>query len=48
MEENEKTTRQSGGKVGAFFKRIFVHNIGWKLLALGVSALVWFLVAGLW
>lgn len=35
-------------KFAAFMKRIFVHNIGWKLLALFSSALIWFLAAGLW
>ena len=35
-------------KASNFFKRVFVHNIGWKLLSLGVAAIIWCLAAGLW
>ncbi len=45
-EQNKNTKNQS--KAGAFFKRVFVHNIGWKLLSLGAAILIWVLAAGLW
>lgn len=32
----------------AFLKRVFVHNIGWKILAFASAALIWLLAAGLW
>jgi len=49
MEEIErKDNKQNQNKFVAFLKRVFVHNIGWKLLALGSAAVIWFLAAGLW
>ncbi len=48
MENNEREEKEPrNNKVAAFFKRVFVHNIGWKLLALVSSALIWTLSAGL-
>ena len=51
MEELEKSGKKSEKKDNKFasvMKKIFVHNIGWKLLALGTAGLIWVLVAGLW
>ncbi len=50
MEEEEvkKHPAQQSGKFVAFLKKVFVHNIGWKLLSLGASFIIWVLVAGLW
>ncbi|MCH5163043.1 MAG: hypothetical protein J1G38_06095 [Clostridiales bacterium] len=50
MEEQRQTAKKSEKKDGKFvsvLKAIFVHNIGWKLLAIGTSFLMWALVAGL-
>ena len=35
-------------KFVAFLKRVFVNNIGWKILAFASAALIWLLAAGLW
>lgn len=50
MEELKKSKKQEKkeNKFVSVLKKIFVHNIGWKLLALGTSAVIWLLVAGLW
>ncbi len=51
MTEFERSTQKTEKKDGKFvsvMKKIFVHNIGWKLLALGTSAVIWVLAAGLW
>lgn len=51
MEELNNSGNQPEKKTNKFvsvMKKIFVHNIGWKLLALGTSVLIWVLVAGLW
>lgn len=45
--EHDEQQRQES-KVKRFFKAVFVHNIGWKLLALGTSIVIWVLAAGLW
>ena len=29
-------------------KAVFVHNIGWKILAIGSAIVIWVLAAGLW
>lgn len=47
METNEIEEKKSENKFVAFLKRVFVHNIGWKLLALVASGLIWMLSAGL-
>ncbi len=50
MEENDtvdKKAEKKSGKFASFMKKIFVHNIGWKFLALGTSIVIWVLVAGL-
>lgn len=40
--------RENGrGKFVAVLKKIFVHNIGWKLLSLFSAAVIWALAAGL-
>ncbi|MCH5160955.1 MAG: hypothetical protein J1G04_02890 [Clostridiales bacterium] len=46
MERQEETKKQN--KFVAFMKAVFVHNIGWKLLALGSAILIWALAVGLW
>lgn len=46
--ENEKQKNASGNKFTRFMKRVFVHNIGWKLLSLGAAIVIWVLAAGLW
>lgn len=43
MEEKNKQN-----KFVAFLKKVFVHNIGWKILAIVSSAVIWVLAAGLW
>ncbi len=43
-ENNQKKTN----RFVAFLKAVFVHNIGWKLLAIASSFILWALVAGLW
>lgn len=46
--ENTENKQKKPNKFVSVMKAVFVHNIGWKLLALGVSAVIWVLVAGLW
>ena len=46
VEHDEQQNPES--KVAKFFKAVCVHNIGWKLLALGTSIVIWALAAGLW
>ncbi len=51
MTDLENTTQKPEKKDGKFvsvMKKIFVHNIGWKLLALGTAGVIWVLAAGLW
>ncbi len=45
---DDEVKEKKPNKFVAFLKSVFVHNIGWKLLALAASAIIWFLVAGLW
>ena len=45
--ENENNEVKKQNKFVAFLKRVFVHNIGWKLLALASAAVIWVLAAGL-
>lgn len=42
-----KDQEKSTSKFAAVMKKIFVHNIGWKLLSLVSAAVIWALVAGL-
>lgn len=44
--ENKKTEKKDN-KFVAVLKAIFVHNIGWKILALVSAAVIWALSAGL-
>ncbi len=44
--ENKDTERKNNKFVSAL-KAVFVHNIGWKLLALVSAAVIWVLSAGL-
>ncbi len=48
MEDEKNKTEKKQNKFAAFLKRVFVKNIGWKLLSLASAAIIWFLVAGLW
>ena len=45
MDENNEKKEQSG--FGKFVRAVFVHNIGYKLLAVGLGLLVWLLTVGL-
>lgn len=45
--QNNKQGKKQDGKFVAALKAIFVHNIGWKILALVSSAAIWFLATGL-
>lgn len=47
-EHHTQNTEKKDGKFVSVLKKIFVHNIGWKLLALGTSAVIWVLATGLW
>lgn len=48
MEQQEnKNTQKKQNKFTAFLKAVFVHNIGWKLLAIFSAAVIWALSAGL-
>ena len=41
-----KDANASESKVKKFFKAVFVHNIGFKLLALGLAIAMWLIVTG--
>lgn len=43
----ENGNEEKQNKFAAFMKAVFVHNIGYKLLALASAAVIWFLSAGL-
>lgn len=46
--QNQKTENaKTQNKFVTVMKKIFVHNIGWKLLSLFSAAVIWFLAAGL-
>ena len=45
-EQKQENTKKQNGFV-AVLKRIFVHNIGWKLLSIFSAAVIWALAAGL-
>lgn len=42
-----KDQEKNTSKFAAVVKKIFVHNIGWKLLSIVSAAIIWALVAGL-
>lgn len=42
-----KKQDENTSKFAAVLKKIFVHNIGWKLLSIASAAIIWALVAGL-
>lgn len=46
--QNSENKQKKSNKFVSVLKAIFVHNIGWKLLALGSAMVIWVLVAGLW
>ena len=46
--DNQNEEKKKPNKFAAFLKAVFVHNIGWKLLAIGASFVIWALAAGLW
>ncbi|MBD5131560.1 MAG: hypothetical protein HDT28_03055 [Clostridiales bacterium] len=45
MKDNQE--KKEPEKKPSVFKKIFVHNIGWKLFALGAAIVIWVLSAGL-
>ncbi|MCH5165693.1 MAG: hypothetical protein J1G01_04760 [Clostridiales bacterium] len=47
MQNNGKENKRQS-KFGAVMKNIFVHNIGWKVLAVVSAAVLWALAAGLY
>ena len=49
MEKNKiviDNSENKTGKVKKFFYNLFVKNIGYKAVALGISLLLWFLIVG--
>ncbi len=47
MQDRQRENERADGKFVSVLKKIFVHNIGWKLLSLVSAAVVWSLAAGL-
>lgn len=47
MNDHNQDNSQKSGKFVAVLKKVFVHNIGWKLLSLFSAILIWALSAGL-
>lgn len=45
MDENNEKKEQSGFE--KFIRAVFVHNIGYKLLAIGLGLVVWLITVGL-
>ncbi|MDE6965801.1 MAG: hypothetical protein K2O94_02350 [Clostridiales bacterium] len=45
--QNNKQDENGRGKFATVLKKIFVDNIGWKLLAIVSAAVIWTLSAGL-
>lgn len=43
-ENTTKTKNKKGNPITRFFKAVFVHNIGLKILALILSAALWVIV----
>ena len=43
----KKDNERKENKFVSALKAVFVHNIGWKLLALASAAVIWVLAAGL-
>ena len=46
MDSQKENKKQN--KFVSFMKAVFVHNFGWKLLALGSAIILWALAVGLW
>lgn len=46
--DNRDQSKNRHNKFVSALKAVFVHNIGWKLLALASSLVIWVLAAGLW
>ena len=46
--DNRDTENKKQSKFASFMKAVFVHNIGWKILAIGSAIVIWVLAAGLW
>lgn len=44
----DKEQQNKPNKFVSALKKIFVYNIGWKLLAIASAAVIWALAAGLW
>ncbi|MCM1367229.1 MAG: hypothetical protein NC184_00210 [Roseburia sp.] len=44
---SDKEQNNKSNKFVSVMKKIFVHNIGWKLLSIGAAAVIWALSAGL-
>lgn len=46
--DNKEHNKKKHNKFVSALHAVFVHNIGWKLLALASSVVIWVLAAGLW
>lgn len=44
--QKQENTKKPNGFVSVL-KKIFVHNIGWKILSIVSAAVIWALAAGL-
>ncbi|MCH5155831.1 MAG: hypothetical protein J1F69_04420 [Clostridiales bacterium] len=47
MNEQKQENAKKQNKFSAVLKKIFVHDIGWKLLAIFSAAVLWALSSGL-
>ncbi len=48
MNPTDNQEDKKPNKFVKLMKTVFVHNIGWKLLAFGSAIVIWVLAAGLW
>lgn len=46
--KDEKKQEKKPNKFAAAMRAVFVHNIGWKVLAIVSAAVLWALSAGLY
>lgn len=47
MAEHKQENEKKQNKFFSVLKKIFVHNFGWKVLAIVSAAVIWALAAGL-
>lgn len=47
MQNQHGDGAKATNKFAAVMKKIFVHNLGWKLLAIASAVVLWTLAAGL-